>query len=67
MVAPVKKLREVFVLQTRCGENLSHFLKFIFVRPESFRKTTGQNWKKGGFEFLDGRFCMGEGGIPDPP
>jgi hypothetical protein len=57
MVAPVKKMREVFVLHPVTEKNLSRFSKFIFVFLESFQKKTGQNWKNNGF------VKMGEGGF----
>jgi hypothetical protein len=34
-MAPVKKLREVFVLHPVMEKNLSQFLKFIFICPEN--------------------------------
>jgi hypothetical protein len=35
LVAPVKKLREVFVIHPVTEKNLSRFLKFIFIFPET--------------------------------
>jgi hypothetical protein len=67
-VAPVKKMREVFVLHPVTEKNLSRFFKIRFRLPGILlQKKTGQNWKNSGF------VKMGEGGfgevsgIPDPP
>jgi hypothetical protein len=61
MVAPVKKLREVFVLHPVMEKKpLSVFQNSFSFSRNPLRKMTGQNWKNGGFEFLDGRFFWGK-------
>jgi hypothetical protein len=68
LVAPLKKLGEVFVLQPVMNKNLFRFFKFHLRLPRiRFSKKRCQNWKNNGF------VKMGEGGfgevsgIPDPP
>jgi hypothetical protein len=52
MVAPVKKMRDIFFLQPLRKKTSLGFSKFICVCPESFLKKNWSNCKNGGFEFL---------------
>jgi hypothetical protein len=60
-MAPVKKMREVFVLHPVTEKNLSRFLKIRIILPKNALKDmlNWSKWRKSGF--------FGMGGIPDPP
>jgi hypothetical protein len=66
LVAPVKKLREVFVLHPVMEKNLSRFLKFVFIFPELASEEDMLNRQKWAKNEKSG-FFFGMGGIPDPP
>jgi hypothetical protein len=67
LMAPVKKLREVFVLHPVMEKNLSRFLKFHFICPESPSEDDMMNRQKWVLKFGKSGFWRGIGGIPDPP
>jgi hypothetical protein len=65
-VAPVKKLREVFVLHPVMEKNLSRFLKIRFHFPKNGLGRRHAEQAKIGKK-LKKRFFFVIGGIPDPP
>jgi hypothetical protein len=68
LMAPVKKLREVFVLHPVTEKKISRFLKFIFICPESASEEDMEQAKMGDFSKKLGKAVFfWEGGIPDPP
>jgi hypothetical protein len=66
LVAPLQKMREVFVIQPVLRKNLSHIFKIHFLFPRNFlgrtHGETGKKWKK--YEKV---VFFALGGIPDPP
>jgi hypothetical protein len=70
LMAPVKKLREVFVLHPVMEKNLSRFLKIHFRSPGiGFGRRHTEQAKMGDFlkNIGESGFFFREGGIPDPP
>jgi hypothetical protein len=68
-MAPVKNMKEVFVLQPVMNKNLSLFFKIhLHFLGILFGSRRVEQAKMGGFEFFwGGRFCRGEGGFRTPP